>query len=87
MSRAEYMRIHSKYFPTYIRYQYKIDGLIEADGYVYIKLIKGIYGLKQASIIAYNKIISHMDTHGYYPVPFTTGLWAHNTIKKMSLCR
>ena len=80
MSRAEYMRIHSKYFPPDIRDKYEIEVLIAADGYVYIKIIKGMYGLNQAAIIVYNHIISHMDTHGYYEVPFTTGLWSHNTM-------
>ena len=75
MSRADYMRIHSKYFPPYIRDRCDIEGLILADGYVYIKIIKVMYGLNQASIIAYDKLILHMDPHGYYQVPFTTGLW------------
>ena len=35
-----------------------------------------MYGLKQAAIIAYNQLILHMDMHSYYPVTFTTGLWA-----------
>ena len=81
LSRAYYMIIHSKYLPPDIRDQYHINGLIEADGYVYIKIIKGMYGLKQAAIIAYNQIISNMEPHGYYPFPFTTGLWAHKTRK------
>ena len=68
------MKIYSKYFPPDIRARYHIYGLISADGYVYIKITKGMYGLKQAAIIAYNQLISHMDLHGYYPVPFTTGI-------------
>ena len=87
MSRAEYTRIHSKYFPPDIRYLYHIDGLISEDRYVYIKTIKGVYGIKQASIIAYNQLIYHMEPHGYYPAPFTTGLWSHETrITKFCLC-
>ena len=79
--RAEYIRIHSKYSPPGIRDQYQIEGLISADGYVYIKTIKGVYWLKQAAIISYNQLISHMEPHGYYPVPFKTGIWAHKTRK------
>ena len=87
MSRAEYMRIRSKYLPPDIRDQYNIAVLIALDGCVYIKIIKGMYGLNQAAIIAYNQLISHMEPHGYYPVPFTTVLWAHNTRKtKSCLC-
>ena len=81
MSRAEYTRIHSKYFPPDIRDQYEIEGLIAADGYVYIKIIKGMYGLKQAAIIAYNHLIYPMEPHGYYLVPFKTGLWAYENRK------
>ena len=40
------MRIHSKYFPPDIGSLYYIDGLIAEDGYVYIKIIKGMYGFK-----------------------------------------
>ena len=46
-----------------------------------------MYGLKQSIIIAYNQIISHIEPHGYYPVPFATGIWAHRTRKtKFYLC-
>ena len=79
MSIVEYTRAQSEYFPPAIRYRYEIEGLIAADGYLYIKIIKGIYGINQASIIAYNQLISHMEPHGYYPVPFKTGLWEHKT--------
>ena len=52
-----------------------------------MKTIKCVYELKQAAIIAYNKLISHMDPHVYYLVPFTTGLWAHKTRRtKHSIC-
>ena len=46
-----------------------------------------MYGLKQASIIAYNELISHMDPNGYHPVTFTTRIWAPKTIRtKVFLC-
>ena len=85
MSRTDYMRIRLKYSPPDIRNRYHIEGLIAADGYEYIKIIKGMYVLKKAAIIAQNQLISHMDPHGYYPVTFTTGLWAHKT-RKTKFC-
>ena len=85
MSRAEYMRIHSKYFPQDTKDRYKIKGLIAADVYVYIKIIKGLYGLNQADIISYNQIILQTEPYVSYPVPFKTGLWAHNT-RKTKFC-
>ena len=80
------MRIHSKYFPPDIRALYQIDGRISEDGYVYIKIIKGVYNLKQAVIISYNQLISHFDPHGYYPLPFTTVLWYQKIRTKNCLC-
>ena len=56
MSRADYMRIYSKYPPQEIISLYHIDGLIAEDGYLYIKTIKSMYVLKQASIISFNHI-------------------------------
>ena len=68
MSRAEYIGIHSKYFRPDIRVLYHIDGLISEYGYVYIKIIKGVYGLKQAAIISHNQLIYNMDPQGYFSV-------------------
>ena len=45
-----------------------------------------MYGLKQEAIISYNKLIPRMEPHGYYPFPFTTGLWAHQTRIVFGLC-
>ena len=84
ISRAWCMRIHSKYFPQDIRDRYEIEVLVAADGYVCIKILRGVYVLKQAAIIAYNQLISHMDPHNYYPVPFVTGLWSHRTRKQIA---
>ena len=87
MSGGKYFEYILVYFDLDIGALYHIDRPIVEDGYVYIKITKGVYGLKQATIIAYNQLISHMEPHGYYPVPFTTGLWAHKTRRTMfSLC-
>ena len=87
MSRAEYMIIHSKYLTPDIRPLYQIDELVAEYGYVYIIIIKGMYGLKQAAIIACNQLIYNMETHSYYTVPFTTVLWYHKTRRtKFFLC-
>ena len=68
------MIIHPKYFLPYIRKLYQIDRLISEYRCASIKIIKGMYGIIQTTIIAYNQLICHMEPHGYYPVPFTTGL-------------
>ena len=62
----EYMRIHSKYFDKEFRLLYDIDKKIADDGYVYCEIQKGMYGLKQAAILAYKLIVERLAPFGYY---------------------
>ena len=88
MEETEYMRIHSRYFLDDIRKQYNIEELINEDGYVYVMIKKGMYGLKQqAAILAYKHLVTLLAPHGYHPCPNTTGLWQHDTRPtKFCLC-
>eukprot|EP00957_Ditylum_brightwellii_P012139 916620-Ditylum_brightwellii.AAC.1 len=40
--------------------------------------MKGMYGLKQATILAYPQLKEHLEQHGYSPIPCSNGLWCHN---------
>jgi hypothetical protein len=87
MEETEYMRIHSKYFLQDMREQYDIQNLIDQDGYVYVKIKKGMYGLKQAAILAYKHLVNILKPYGYFPCANTTGLWRHTTRRtKFCLC-
>ena len=57
-----------------------MDDIISDNGCVYVEINNGVYGLKYATIVAYNKLVKHMDVHGYYPIPCTTGFLAHLTL-------
>lgn len=83
----EYMRIHSRYLKIYIRDLYNLHNKIHADGYVYCEIQLGMYGLKQAAILAYNLIKERLEPAGYYPIKESNGLWKHKTKKTMfALC-
>ena len=79
MDRPEYIRIHKKYFSTRFLDKYKLWDKIASDNYIYVKICKGMYGLKQAAILAYKQLVNNLGQHGYSPIPLTTGLWKHNT--------
>jgi hypothetical protein len=79
MKDPEYMRIHYKYFSPAMRQQYNLESIVHTDGYVYIKIKKGMYGLKQAALLAYQHLVKQLAPHGYHPIPNTTGLWQHDT--------
>ena len=51
LEEPEYLRIHNKYFFPEIRDKYKIDELMAEEKYVYYKLRRGLYGLKQAACL------------------------------------
>ena len=63
----EYLRIHNKYFLEDIRKKYNINAIVAPDGYVYCKIKRGIYGLKQAARLARDQLIQHMKPYGYAP--------------------
>ena len=50
---------------------------IEEDGWVYVKIVKGMYGLPEAGKIANDLLKKRLDKAGYYPIQFTPGLWIH----------
>lgn len=86
MAENEYMRIQSKHIPQDIRDRYCITNLIH-NNFVYVRIKKGMYGLKQAAVLAYQNLVKVMKEHGYHPCPLSTGMWHHETRKtKFCVC-
>ena len=75
----EYMKLPISIIPEEIIQAYNLRALVCADGFVHMRIEKGMYGLKQAGIIAHKELVKHMSTFGYHPVRFTPGLWKHET--------
>ena len=87
MSDYEYMRIHNKYFIGDIRKKYNIDNIMASDGYVYCRIKKGMYGLKQAARLAYDDLKNHLKKYGYKPDVFAQNVWTHESRPtKFCLC-
>jgi hypothetical protein len=78
MERYKYMRLPISIIPKEIIDQYGLLPLVH-NGYVYIEIRKGMYGLPQAGIIANNKLRKHLATFGYVPTVHIPGLWKHTT--------
>ena len=75
----EYMKFLLSNIPQEIIDEYNLTEKVDDKGYVYIKIVKGMYGLKQAGIIAHKELIKHLVPHDYAPVQHTPGLWKHDT--------
>ena len=83
MTDPEFMKVLYKYFPHDIRKRYNLDSLVTTDNFIYIKLIRGMYGLKQAALLAYNILSNLLKNEGNFPIVSTSGLWKHTTRKTL----
>ena len=78
MTHYEYMRIPLSMIPQAIIAQYNLTPLIH-NGFVYVEVCKGMYGLPQAGKLANDQLIAALAPYGYHPVANTPGLWRHDT--------
>jgi hypothetical protein len=78
LPRFEYIKMLLSRFPEEIVQKYNLNALA-VDGWVYIEIRKGMYGLKQAGLLANKLLQTRLSTFGYYPARHTPGLWLHHT--------
>jgi hypothetical protein len=74
----EYMRLPISILPLDIIEKYDLTRL-SVNGWVYMEIRKGVYGLKQAGLLANQLLQKRLKPFGYYPGRYTPGLWLHNT--------
>ena len=56
MKQPEYMKVKYNLFPQNIIKKYNLHNKVTTSDYIYIKIKRGMYGLKQAAILAYDHI-------------------------------
>jgi hypothetical protein len=78
LQRFEYMKMFLSRFPDEIVQKYNLNALA-VDGWVYIEIRKGMYGLKQAGLLANQLLQTRLAPFGYYLERHTPGLWLHKT--------
>ena len=87
MARYEYMNIPLRWFTQDIIKQYKTMDLVDKDGFVYVDICKGMYGLNQAARISFDHLVKILKPNGYYPLRFNLSIWCHEMIPtKFALC-
>ena len=65
MSRYEYMRLKIAEVPQDFIDEYKLQNKETKDGYVYLEIRKGMYGLPQAGILAQKLLDKRLNARGY----------------------
>jgi hypothetical protein len=81
LPRFEYMKMMLSRFPKEIIQKYNLNDLT-VDGWFYIEIRKGMYGLNQAGLLANQLLQTRLAPFGYYPARHTPGLWLN---KKLGL--
>ncbi len=76
MDRPEYMKLKFDLIPDEIVKHYKLRDYVE-DGWVYVRINLGMYGLPQAGILANKLLAKRLASAGYYQCQYTPGLWRH----------
>jgi hypothetical protein len=74
----EYIRMALSHFPEEIVTKYNLQALA-VDGWVYIEIRKGMYGLRQAGLLTNQLLQQRLAPFGYYPARHTPGMWMHKT--------
>jgi hypothetical protein len=78
LDRYEYMKMPLSLFPEDIIEHYNLRNKA-LNGYVYMEIRKGMYGLPQAGILANKLLKKRLARHGYFEQPHTPGLWKHDS--------
>jgi hypothetical protein len=78
LPRFEYKKKLLSHFPKETIQKYNLNALA-VDGWVYIEIRKGMYGLKQAGLLANQLLQTRLAPFGNYPARHTPGLWLHKT--------
>jgi len=52
---------------------------VTKDDWVFFEIRKGMYSFPQAGVLAHRKLCKILAPHGYASVPYTPGLWRHQS--------
>ena len=80
MNWYDYMWIKMADIPQDIINQYGLTAKA-VNGKVLVEIRKGMYGLKQASRTAKDRLKQHLQASGYVPCKYTPGLFTHTSHK------
>jgi hypothetical protein len=78
LPRFGYMKMLLYRFPEETIQKYNLNALA-VDGWVYIEIRKGMYGLRQAGLLANQLLQTRLAPFGYYTARHTPVLWLHQT--------
>jgi hypothetical protein len=74
------VRVHRRHIPQEVLDKCELtDKCFDSKGCVCVEIRKGMHGLKEAAVLAFDRLKAHLAPHGHAPVRSTPGLWTHTT--------
>ena len=87
MPRFEYMHLKLTDLPNDFVQKYKLFFKFTRDGYVYVEIRRGMYGLPQAGLLAQQLLEKRLNRKGYQQIELTSSFWTHKWLPiSFSLC-
>ena len=74
LKRPEFIRMKISDITYEIITVYKLRDLLEPDGFIYIMIVLGMYGLPHAGLIANHLLKQRLNKHGYQQSKLVPGL-------------
>ena len=62
--------------PANVVEHYKLRDKATKDGYIFVAVKRGMYGIPQAGILAQELLEAELDKHGYSQSMLTPGFWS-----------
>ena len=78
MDRFGYMKLKLSELPKDFVTLYNLASKVEENGFVYLKIRRGMYGLPQSGILAQQLLEKQLNNKGYSQENFVPGLWTHS---------
>ena len=78
LEHPEFVKFKISMIPEAIIQHYGLRELAQ-NGYVYARIKKAWYGLKQSGKIAHDDLVTQLSKHGYHKSKYTEGLFTHET--------
>ena len=77
MERYEYMRLKLCDIPEDVSMHYNLETKVKSDGYVYIEIRRGMYGIPQLGLLDQQLLEKRLNAEGYSQDTLVPGLWNH----------
>ena len=79
LKRYKYMKLRMSDVPEEVILEYNLEEKATSDGFIYIEIRKGMYGLPQAGSLAQALLEKRLEKHDYFQSKIIPGLWSHKT--------